>query len=160
MGLTRLGFPVPELGLLFLVLVVGSAYTGGWRAGLIGAALSWVYGWLPFLMDDKLSPTFEGNIPPFVVPVASSLVLVLFTCLLRPRAGRVAAVPVPRRTFESRSVAALQSLGVALIATDAEGRITGWNEVAESLTGWTKAKVLGRQLAEVCRFVHGGATET
>lgn len=44
MGLTRLGFPVPELGLLFLVLVVGSAYTGGWRAGLIGVALSWVYG--------------------------------------------------------------------------------------------------------------------
>jgi hypothetical protein len=28
-GLTRLGFPVPELGLLFLVLVVGSAYTEG-----------------------------------------------------------------------------------------------------------------------------------
>jgi PAS domain-containing protein len=89
-------------------------------------------------MDDKQSSRFEGDIPPFVMLVASSLVLVLFTCLLRLRAGGAAAVSVPRRTFESWSVAALQTLGVTLIATDVEGRITGRNEVAESLTGWTK----------------------
>lgn len=27
------------------------------------------------------------------------------------------------------------------------------------MTGWTKTKVLGRQLAEVCRFVHGFTRE-
>ena len=45
----------------------------------------------------------------------------------------------------------LASIGDAVITTDAEGRVTFMNGVAESLTGWPQADALGRLLPEVFR---------
>ena len=41
-----------------------------------------------------------------------------------------------------------------MISTDAEGRVTFLNGVAESLTGWTPAEAAGRPLPEVFRIVN------
>jgi PAS domain S-box-containing protein len=43
----------------------------------------------------------------------------------------------------------LRSIGDAVIATDADGRVTFMNAVAEELTGWTQDDARGRMLAEV-----------
>jgi PAS domain S-box-containing protein len=43
----------------------------------------------------------------------------------------------------------LRSIGDAVIATDAEGRLTFMNSIAERLTGWTDAEARGRQLDDV-----------
>jgi PAS domain S-box-containing protein len=43
----------------------------------------------------------------------------------------------------------LRSIGDAVIATDAEGRVNFINTVAEQLTGWTRDDARGRELAEV-----------
>jgi PAS domain S-box-containing protein len=43
----------------------------------------------------------------------------------------------------------LASIGDAVISTDAEGRVTFMNSVAESLTGWTNEEAQGKQLEEV-----------
>ncbi|MGA7121938.1 MAG: ATP-binding protein [Polyangiaceae bacterium] len=43
----------------------------------------------------------------------------------------------------------LRSIGDAVIATDAEGRVTFMNAVAETLTGWRESDSRGRPLAEV-----------
>ncbi|MBY0231001.1 MAG: PAS domain S-box protein [Gemmataceae bacterium] len=47
----------------------------------------------------------------------------------------------------------LASIGDAVISTDAEGRVTFLNAVAEGLTGWPQAEAAGRPLAEVFRIV-------
>jgi PAS domain S-box-containing protein len=48
----------------------------------------------------------------------------------------------------------LQSIGDAVIATDAEGRITRMNPIAERLTGWTGEEAMLRPLTEVFFIVN------
>ena len=48
----------------------------------------------------------------------------------------------------------LASIGDAVISTDAEGRVTYMNGVAETLTGWPLAEALGRPLPDVFRIVN------
>ena len=48
----------------------------------------------------------------------------------------------------------LTSIGDAVIAADAEGRITFVNPVAESLTGWKLAEAVGQPVQEVFRIVN------
>jgi PAS domain S-box-containing protein len=43
----------------------------------------------------------------------------------------------------------LASIGDAVIATDAEGRVTFLNTVAQQLTGWSRADALGEPISEV-----------
>jgi PAS domain S-box-containing protein len=52
---------------------------------------------------------------------------------------------------EARATRILQSIGDAVIVTDADGRITRINSVAEVLTGWTHEEAMGRALTEVFR---------
>jgi PAS domain S-box-containing protein len=49
----------------------------------------------------------------------------------------------------------LASIGDAVISTDAEGRVTFMNGVAEAMTGWSQAEALGRPLPEVFNIING-----
>ena len=48
----------------------------------------------------------------------------------------------------------LRSMGDTVIATDAGGRDTVVNRVAEELTGWTSEEAVGRRLSEVFHIVN------
>jgi PAS domain S-box-containing protein len=57
------------------------------------------------------------------------------------------------RESEARSLRIMQSIGDAVIVTDAENRITRMNGVAEMLTGWSSEEAQGRPLPEVFDIV-------
>jgi PAS domain S-box-containing protein len=48
----------------------------------------------------------------------------------------------------------LASIGDAVISTDAEGRVTFMNGVAEAVTGWMQSEALGRSLTDVFHIVN------
>ena len=48
----------------------------------------------------------------------------------------------------------LNSIGDAVLATDAERRITRMNPVAEQLTGWKQSEVIGLSIEQVIHIVH------
>ncbi|MEA2631271.1 MAG: hypothetical protein QOE66_1490, partial [Chloroflexota bacterium] len=54
----------------------------------------------------------------------------------------------------------LASIGDAVISTDAEGRVTFLNGVAEALTGWTQAEAVGRPLPEVFTIINEETRQT
>jgi PAS domain S-box-containing protein len=58
------------------------------------------------------------------------------------------------RDREEKLAVTLASIGDAVIATDAEARVTLLNPVAEQLTGWTQAQALGLPLSEVFHIVN------
>ena len=55
---------------------------------------------------------------------------------------------------EERLAVTLNSIGDAVIATDAGGRVTRLNPLAERLTGWSFAEAAGRPVEEVFRIVN------
>ncbi len=58
------------------------------------------------------------------------------------------------RQMEQWLATTLRSIGDAVLATDAAGRISYLNPIGEALTGWTFFEALGRPYAEVFQLVH------
>lgn len=69
---------------------------------------------------------------------------------------RDAELKVAREWFQI----ALQSIGDAVIATDAEGRVNLLNPVAEQLTGWTMEKAFGLPLEDVFKIIREDTRES
>jgi PAS domain S-box-containing protein len=55
---------------------------------------------------------------------------------------------------EERLAVTLNSIGDAVIATDAEARVTLLNPLAEKLTGWTQAQAAGRPVEEIFHIIN------
>lgn len=55
---------------------------------------------------------------------------------------------------EERFSVTLKSIGDAVMATDAGGRVTLLNPLAEQLTGWTQAEAAGRPVEEIFRIIN------
>src|SRR5688500_8295734 len=85
---------------------------------------------------------------------------------VRDRAGRIGGhegtvpdITVRKRAEQAiyaekdRAAVTLQSIGDAVITTDAGGRIDYLNPVAERLTGWTLGEARGRAIGEVLQLI-------
>ncbi|MFH0793988.1 MAG: CHASE3 domain-containing protein, partial [bacterium] len=61
---------------------------------------------------------------------------------------------VTLQASEEKLAVTLNSIGDAVIATDAEGHVTLLNPLAEQLTGWTQAEATGRPVDEIFRIIN------
>jgi PAS domain S-box-containing protein len=68
--------------------------------------------------------------------------------------GQLQLANATLRDSEEKLAVTLDSIGDAVVATDAEARITRLNPVAEQLTGWTQAEANGRPVDEVFRIIN------
>ena len=55
---------------------------------------------------------------------------------------------------EERLAVTLNSIGDAVMATDAAGRLSLMNPLAEKLTGWTRAEAIGRPVVDIIRVIN------
>ncbi|MDP1985378.1 MAG: PAS domain S-box protein [Sulfuritalea sp.] len=63
------------------------------------------------------------------------------------------------RDSEESLAVTLNSIGDAVIATDAEARVTRINPVAEQLTGWMQADAAGRPVQDIFRIINQESRE-
>ncbi len=61
---------------------------------------------------------------------------------------------VTLQASEEKLAVTLNSIGDAVIATDAEARVTLLNPLAEQLTGWTQAEAIGRPVDEIFHIIN------
>ncbi|HEY7285376.1 MAG TPA: PAS domain S-box protein [Vicinamibacterales bacterium] len=148
--------PLFETRLPFITLfpaVMISAWIGGLGTGLVTTAtclLAADYLWLSPVYSFRASSAAEmlGLALFGIIGVAVSVL---------QESWRRNAVAVAQS--QERLDVTLASIGDAVIVTDAEDRITMLNTVAQTLTGWTAGRALGRRLDEVCVVVDEASRE-
>jgi PAS domain S-box-containing protein len=148
-----LGAGVPFI--LFYPTVALAAWFGGFWPGLWSAVLGGFLAWYVFMPPEfslmLAEPTAVGQLIVFFLFSA-------FICLLAEslhQATRKAqAGELREREQREQYHVTLASIGDAVVAADAEGRVTYVNPVAEKLLGYTSEQAAGQPLSEVFNIVN------
>ena len=92
--------------------------------------------------------------PAFALALLLVLLIVSQTTLLWEDSRALERLETSLRASELRSSRILESIGDAVIVTDAQTLVQRLNPVAEQLTGWSSAEALGQPLADVFRVIN------
>jgi PAS domain S-box-containing protein len=131
----------------FYPAVMLAAWLGGLGPGLLATALSVLladYFWIPpaltFAVDDR------AEVLGLIVFATTGVIISVLN-----EAWRRSTMAA----FESqqRLAVTLTSIGDGVITTDADGRITRMNPVAQDLVGWNEREAVGRPWHDVCVLV-------
>ena len=148
-----LGEQVPFI--LFYPTVVLAAWFGGLGPGILSTVLSGFIAWYVFMPPTYAfalsDPTGPAQLMIFLL--ASSMISFLAESLHRMK--RRAQEGERREHHQSEQFrVTLESIGDAVIAADAEGRVTYVNPVAETLLGYSLAQAKSRPLVHVFNIVN------
>jgi PAS domain S-box-containing protein len=132
---------------LFFLAIVASTWYGGLSAGVLAIVLS-VVGANLFLLP-ALS---ADNLTLLLVVALTALVVSVLTA-----ARRHAELDLYDQ--RERFAVTLMSIGDAVIVTDAQGRVTYMNPVAEALTGWTQAAANGRAIGDTFKIINANTRQ-
>ncbi len=131
---------------LFLAAVTFAAWYGGFGSGLLAGVLSALALDYFFLEPAAQLPLSLESLLPLGTFL---LVSILVGLLYQQRQRALIQAQAERERFR----VTLASIGDAVVASGAEGRITYMNAAAESLTGWKLEEVLGGPLDQVFHFI-------
>jgi PAS domain S-box-containing protein len=154
-ALTPLGGPIAMPFTLYICAVAFAAWFGGFRPASFSIVLSLMAGDWFFA-----APTHSFLVRGHDDQVAMVMIVVVgFGIALISRAQRAAVERAVRaenaeRTERERFETTLTSIGDAVIATDAEGRVTFVNRVASALLQWPEAEARGKPLDDVFNIVN------
>lgn len=145
----------PYVWFLFFPAVFISSWIGGLRLGLISTVFSAaLVTW--FFIPPQFS--FAVNTPMSLISVGVFCLMgILFSISHESRIRSVRQAEeasAALRDSESNLSMTLNSIGDAVMTTDATGRITRLNSVAEQLTGWPQAEALGRPVADIFHIIN------
>ena len=140
---------------LFFPAVWFAAWFGGFRPGVLSVVLSVLAG-AYFFAEPTGSLLIRYHDDQ---TAALMLVIVGFGMALLSRSQQQAVVRAMQaenaeRTERQRFETTLASVGDAVVATDAKGRVTFANKTAVSLMKWPETEISGKQLDEVFRIVN------
>jgi PAS domain S-box-containing protein len=148
-----LGDQFPYATFFFAVLL--TAWYGGFGpalAAVVLGALSSTY----FLIPPRGNFAVErwDQQVGMVLYLGTSLGIALLGGAMRATQKRTARANKAERSQREQLHVTLKSIGDAVLTTDAQGRVTSLNPVAESLTGWTNAEATGKSLESVFLIVN------
>jgi PAS domain S-box-containing protein len=157
---------VPVLGegvpfILYYPTVVLCAWFGGLWSGLLSTGLGGIIAWYAFFPPRySFTASDPTAVPQLIVfLLAGALISLLAESLHRARRKTEESETKERDQREQLRVT-LASIGDAVIATDAVGRVSFMNRVAESLTGWKHDEAMGRPLEKVFNIINEQTRET
>ncbi|WP_165250990.1 hybrid sensor histidine kinase/response regulator [Paludisphaera soli] len=122
--------------------VIATAWYGGLRASLAATAALAVLGRYFFMTPYRVFTLERDDAILVLLFVAVSTFI---ACLVAARRRAEDRVRAERRRYR----ATVDSIGDAVVAADAEGRVEFLNGVAEGLTGWTLAEARGARIGDV-----------
>jgi PAS domain S-box-containing protein len=148
-----LGFAVPFI--LFFPAVVVCAWFGGLRSGILSTAGGGLIAWYVFIPPQYSFRASDPTAPWQLVVFLLAGTLISFLAESLHRARRTVQEGQKReREQRQRLHTTLASIGDAVIVTDAQGRVTFVNHVAEALTGWKQEEAAGQPLGVVFQIVN------
>ena len=140
----------------FFAAVMFAAWFGGFGPGLAATFLSVIMA-LYFVVPPvfQLRPATREDAVGAILFVGVSILVSLLNETLRRSRARLAELARQAERDRDLFQTTLASIGDAVIATDADGRVTFLNTVAEALTGWSRTDALGRSIKEIVVIQNG-----
>lgn len=135
--------------------VLFAAWYGGFRAGALGILLSAVMAAYFFLAPVRsFRVRNPGELISLLIFVIVGFGIAFMSDSQRRALARAGIAEDAERQERKRFETTLASIGDAVVATDAQGRVTFANHVALSLMGWPENEIAGRRLEDAFRIVN------
>ncbi|KPV49693.1 hypothetical protein SE17_31165, partial [Kouleothrix aurantiaca] len=137
--------PVPFI-LFFAAIAIIAAYSG--------LVLSIVSALLSVALSNYFLISADGTFSLDRGDLARGAVFVFVASLISVISDARRRAAVQSYADAERFAVTLASIGDAVIATDANGKVTFLNAIAEELTGWPRRDAAGRNIEEVFRIIN------
>jgi PAS domain S-box-containing protein len=148
-----LGYHYPFITLFLTILVVSS---GAGRGPALLATVLGAFAAIRFLLPPRDGFALRGaeNQAGLMLYVAFGLGVALLGGWMRAARKRAEALAEEARQERESLRVTLASIGDAVVVTDADGRVTMINKVAETLTGWASDEARDHPLEAVFNIVN------